>query len=194
MPDFRILIIDNYDSFTYNLVHEIGRVCPEAYIHVVQNDVVDPSDCFNYNCIVLSPGPGIPEESGKLLDVIRVAAGKIPILGVCLGHQALNVACGGQLKNLSKVFHGVSTPIVVTEKDSVLFQGFGTQFNAGRYHSWVIDEETLPESFTITAQDESGNVMAIENKEKKMFGIQFHPESIMTPEGKRIIRNFLSVV
>jgi anthranilate synthase component II len=194
MSEFRILLVDNYDSFTYNLVHEIGRVRSDALIDVVQNDIVQPEHSVNYNCVILSPGPGVPEESGKLLDVIRFASGKVPILGVCLGMQALNVATGGKLRNLQKVYHGVTSNIVVAPNESVLFSGMSKTFMAGRYHSWVIDEYTLDDSFSITARDEEGSIMAIEDRERKIFGVQFHPESIMTPEGKYILNNFLELV
>ncbi|MFM2017785.1 MAG: hypothetical protein RL007_1441 [Bacteroidota bacterium] len=194
MSEFRILLVDNYDSFTYNLVHEIGRVRSDALIDVVQNDIVEPEHSVNYNCVILSPGPGVPEESGKLLDVIRFASGKVPILGVCLGMQALNVATGGKLRNLQKVYHGVTSNIVVAPNESVLFSGMSKTFMAGRYHSWVIDEYTLDDSFSITARDEEGSIMAIEDRERKIFGVQFHPESIMTPEGKYILNNFLELV
>ncbi len=194
MSELRILLVDNYDSFTYNLVHEIGRVRPDALIDVIKNDVVEPVHSVNYSCVILSPGPGIPEESGKLLDVIRFASGKVPILGVCLGLQALNVAIGGKLRNLQSVYHGVSSQVIVTPLESVLFSGMSKTFMAGRYHSWVIDESTLDDSFRITARDEEGNIMAIENQNRKIFGVQFHPESIMTPEGKYILKNFLESV
>jgi len=194
MSEFRILLVDNYDSFTYNLVHEIGRVRPDALIDVVQNDIVEPVHSVNYNCVILSPGPGVPEESGKLLDVIRFAAGKVPILGVCLGLQALNVATGGKLRNLQKVYHGVSSQIIVTPNESALFSGMSESFMAGRYHSWVIDESTMDDSFSITARDEEGSIMAIENRKRKIFGVQFHPESIMTPYGKHILNNFLELI
>lgn len=194
MSEFRILLVDNYDSFTYNLVHEIGRVRSDALIDVVQNDIVEPEHSVNYNCVILSPGPGVPEESGKLLDVIRFASGKVPILGVCLGMQALNVATGGKLRNLQRVYHGVSSNIIVAPNESVLFSGMSKTFMAGRYHSWVIDEYTLDDSFSITARDEEGNIMAIEDRERKIFGVQFHPESIMTPEGKYILNKFLELV
>lgn len=194
MSEFRILLVDNYDSFTYNLVHEIGRVRSDALIDVVQNDIVEPEHSVNYNCVILSPGPGVPEESGKLLDVIRFASGKVPILGVCLGMQALNVATGGKLRNLQRVYHGVSSNIIVAPNESVLLSGMSRTFMAGRYHSWVIDEYTLDDSFSITARDEEGSIMAIEDRERKIFGVQFHPESIMTPEGKYILNNFLELV
>jgi anthranilate synthase component 2 len=166
----------------------------DALIDVVQNDIVEPEHSVNYNCVILSPGPGVPEESGKLLDVIRFASGKVPILGVCLGMQALNVATGGKLRNLQKVYHGVTSNIVVAPNESVLFSGMSKTFMAGRYHSWVIDEYTLDDSFSITARDEEGSIMAIEDRERKIFGVQFHPESIMTPEGKYILNNFLELV
>jgi|688.fasta_scaffold681519_1 anthranilate synthase component 2 len=194
MSELKILLVDNYDSFTYNLVHEIGRVRPDALIDVVQNDIVEPAQSVNYNCVILSPGPGVPEESGKLLDVIRFASGKVPILGVCLGLQALNVATGGKLRNLQKVYHGVSSQIILTPNESVLFNGMSKTFLAGRYHSWVIDESTLDDSFSVTARDDEGNIMAVENREHNIFGVQFHPESIMTPEGKFILNNFLKMV
>lgn len=190
----RILILDNYDSFTYNLVHEIGRICPDATINVILNDQIETDICFNYDCIILSPGPGIPEEAGQLLDVIKVCSGKIPLLGVCLGHQALAIAHNGSLINLDKVFHGVSSPMNCVVNNSVLFRDVPQVFEAGRYHSWVINESDLDESFIITARDNDGNIMAIEDVKRRIFGVQFHPESIMTPNGKQILFNFLSVI
>lgn len=190
----RILILDNYDSFTYNLVHEIGRIYPGATVDVILNDKIETNNCFDYDCVILSPGPGIPEEAGRLLDVISICAGKIPLLGVCLGHQALAVANNGRLINLDKVFHGVGSSINCVVNNTILFKDVPQVFEAGRYHSWVINESDLDESFIITARDDDGNIMAIEDPERKIFGVQFHPESIMTPYGKQILSNFLSVV
>jgi anthranilate synthase/aminodeoxychorismate synthase-like glutamine amidotransferase len=192
--NLRILILDNYDSFTYNLVHEIGRICPDAKVDVVLNDKIETEACLNYDCVFLSPGPGIPEEAGQLLNVIKVCAGKIPLLGVCLGHQALAIAHNGSLINLDKVFHGISFPMNCVVNNSVLFHDVPQGFEAGRYHSWVINESDLDESFIITARDNDGNIMAIEDAKRRIFGVQFHPESIMTPNGKQILFNFLSVV
>lgn len=185
-----ILIFDNYDSFTYNLVHLIEKVAPDAKVDVVRNDQFPLENGANYDCIILSPGPGIPEEAGDLLALIRMYKGKKPMLGVCLGQQAICVAEGGKLINLEKVYHGVATPMNVIE-GSVLFQNVKSGFNAGRYHSWVIDESTLPKNYKVTARDSNNQVMAIEDALQKVYAVQFHPESIMTESGEQIMLNFL---
>jgi anthranilate synthase component II len=188
----RILVFDNYDSFTYNLVHLVEKVAPDAQVDVVRNDQFVLENGEQYDRIILSPGPGIPEEAGALLALIRRYRGKKPIFGVCLGQQAIAVAAGGKLINLDEVYHGIATRMRVTSQDSALFRSLETGFFAGRYHSWIVEEESLPKEFAVTARDEKGNIMAIENAAEKIYGVQFHPESIMTDCGDQIMYNFLN--
>lgn len=188
----KILVFDNYDSFTYNLVHLIEKVSDNVKVDVVRNDEFPLENAANYDRIILSPGPGIPEEAGDLLALIRMYKGRKPILGVCLGQQAIAVAEGGKLINLDKVYHGVATAMQITGSDSVLFRDIKSGFNAGRYHSWVIDESTLPNHYRITARDEENQIMAIEDRDQRIYAVQFHPESIMTDCGEQIMLNFLN--
>lgn len=184
----KIIVIDNYDSFTYNLVHLISALGAE--VSVVRNDQFELDELEAYDKIILSPGPGIPEEAGLLLDVIRTYAGRKPILGVCLGHQAIGEAFGGKLVNLSEVYHGVDTSCEITTND-YLFAGLGNTTTIGRYHSWVVDKEGFPAVLEITAISPDGEIMALRHREYDIRGIQFHPESILTPEGKTMLRNWL---
>lgn len=188
----KILVFDNYDSFTYNLVHLIEKVADDVQVDVVRNDQFDLDKAEQYDKIVLSPGPGIPEEAGDLIPLIQKYRGRKPILGVCLGQQAIAVAEGAKLINLDEVYHGVATQMNVTSPDTILFRTLEPGFFAGRYHSWVVDEKTLPSKYFVTARDEKGQVMAIENHAEKIYGVQFHPESIMTDCGDQIIKNFLN--
>lgn len=184
----KVIIIDNYDSFTFNLLHlvkELGADCD-----AVRNDQFALSDLTAYDKIILSPGPGIPSEAGLLLDVIHTYAGLKPILGVCLGHQAIGEAFGGKLINLTDVFHGVQTPISILT-DDVLFRGLGDEVAVGRYHSWVIDRESLPACLEVTAESREGQIMAIHHRTLDVRGIQFHPESVLTPDGRQMLKNWL---
>lgn len=187
----KILIIDNYDSFTYNLVHlvnEIGLQCD-----VWRNDKFNLDDVGAYDKIILSPGPGIPSEAGLLLDVIKKYSSTKSIFGVCLGQQAIAEVFGGELYNLKQPMHGIATPIKVTSQDEKLFFGLPKSFKVGRYHSWVVDEKSIPEVLTITAIDEEDNsVMALRHKEYDVCGVQFHPESILTEFGKEMMANWIS--
>jgi anthranilate synthase component II len=187
----KILIIDNYDSFTYNLVHlvhEIGMEC-----EVWRNDKFKLEDVNAFSHIILSPGPGIPSEAGLLLDVIKQYAPTKSIFGVCLGQQAIAEAFGGQLYNLSRPMHGIATPIRVTDAAEKLFVGLPQSFNVGRYHSWVVDEKGLPDVFTITAIDEKDNsIMALRHKKYDVRGVQFHPESVLTEHGRAMMQNWLA--
>ena len=183
-----VVIIDNYDSFTYNLanlVKELG-----AKVSVLRNDQFKIEELEQYDKIILSPGPGVPEEAGLLLDVIRTYSGKTPKLGVCLGEQAIGQVFGGRLVNLSKVFHGVQTDIQLTEPDYI-FRGLPARIPVGRYHSWVVDTENFPETLAITAVSPEGQIMALKHREYDVRGIQFHPESVLTPDGKQIMANWL---
>ena len=186
----KILLIDNYDSFTYNLVHAL-REAGATDITVVRNDGIDLDAASRFDQIVLSPGPGIPEEAGILLPLIHRYAATKSILGVCLGHQAIAEAFGARIENLSEVFHGVQTPIRVTAPDEPLFSGLAGEFMAGRYHSWVVRRAGLPEVLEVTAESSDGLIMALRHRVYRVHGIQFHPESILTPGGGIIIRNFL---
>ena len=186
----KIVIIDNYDSFTYNLSHLVKELGAEVTVY--RNDQFELPQLEQYDKIILSPGPGIPTEAGLLLDVIREYAGRKPILGVCLGHQAIGEAFGGQLENLSEVFHGVDTSCHITANDP-LFNGLDKTITIGRYHSWVVSKEGLPACLEVTAESEEGQIMALRHKEYNVHGIQFHPESVLTPEGKTIIQNFIDL-
>ena len=181
------MIIDNYDSFTYNLSHLIKELGAE--VTVLRNDQFKLEGLEPFNKIVLSPGPGIPSEAGLLLDVIRTYAGKKPILGVCLGHQAIGEVFGGKLVNLSEVFHGVATPCHIVVDDPI-FSGLDRSITIGRYHSWVVSKEAFPDCLEITAEID-GQVMALRHKALNVRGIQFHPESVLTPDGKKMIQNWL---
>ncbi len=188
MEKKRIVIIDNYDSFTYNLSHLVKEL--GADVTVVRNDQFGLDTLTSFDGIILSPGPGIPSEAGLLLDVIRRYAGQKPILGVCLGHQAIGEVFGAQLENLSDVFHGVATPCHITA-DDVLFSGLPREITIGRYHSWVVSRKGLPACLEVTAESPEGQIMALRHRELDVRGIQFHPESVLTPEGKKMINNWL---
>ncbi len=185
----KIVIIDNYDSFTYNLSHAVKAL--GANVTVVRNDQFELKDLEKYDKIILSPGPGIPSESGLLLDVIRSYDDIKPILGICLGEQAIGEAFGGKLINLKDVFHGVQTPVQILN-DEVLFKSLPEKLLVGRYHSWVVSKEELPECLEITALSEEGYIMGLRHKTFDVHGIQFHPESVLTPEGIQIIQNFIN--
>ena len=185
----RILVFDNYDSFTYNLVHLVQKIVHDS-VEVYRNDQIALEKVKAYDKIILSPGPGIPEEAGLLLPLIREYASSKSILGVCLGHQAIGEAFGGKLVNLSTVYHGVATPVKV-EKATPLFDGLSQEFPAGRYHSWIIDEEGFPNSLEVTARDENNYIMALQHKNYDVQGVQFHPESVLTPDGETILKNWL---
>ena len=194
----KTVIIDNYDSFTYNLAHLVKELGAE--VDVLRNDRFQLEELEPYDKIILSPGPGIPEEAGLLLDVIRTYAGKKPILGVCLGEQAIGQVFGGKLTNLSDVFHGVQTEVrikkgedekeVLSEEDYI-FRGLPGEIPVGRYHSWVVDTENFPEELVVTAISPEGQIMALKHRKYDIHGIQFHPESVLTPDGKTILKNWL---
>ena len=186
----KIVIIDNYDSFTYNLSHLVKELGAE--VMVVRNDQFALPELEAYDKIILSPGPGIPSEAGLLLDVIRTYAGKKPILGVCLGHQAIGECFGAQLTNLSEVFHGVATEGTQFGNDPI-FAGLPQRITMGRYHSWVVSKDGLPSCLEITAESDEGQIMALRHREYDIHGIQFHPESVLTPEGRKIIENFIAL-
>ena len=190
----KILVFDNYDSFTYNLVHLVEKIT-HGKVDVFRNDELPMEKVKGYDKIILSPGPGIPSEAGMLLPLIKEYASSKSILGVCLGHQAIGEAFGGTITNLATVYHGVATPIAVrSEKSGVrsqLFEGLPDTIEVGRYHSWVVNEKNFPEELEITARDDNNYIMALQHRKYDVQGVQFHPESVLTPDGEIIIANWL---
>ncbi len=185
----KILVLDNYDSFTYNLVHMIEKVC-DIKVEVFRNNEISINDVSYFDSILLSPGPGISSEAGILLDVITKYASSKRILGVCLGQQAIAEAFGGTILNLEKVFHGVATPIDIVIQDYI-FENLPLKIKVGRYHSWVVNKNNFPDSLEITAVDEHQNIMALRHRQFDIRAVQFHPESVLTEYGEKIIRNWL---
>lgn len=184
----KTVIIDNYDSFTYNLAHLVKELGAE--VSVVRNDQFQLPELKPFDKIILSPGPGIPTEAGLLMDVIDAYASVKPILGVCLGHQAIGEYFGGKLTNLSQVFHGIASTISITAPDYI-YKELPAQVQVGRYHSWVVDNEGLPDCLEVTSVSEEGQIMSLRHKQYDVRGIQYHPESVLTPEGRKIIANWL---
>ena len=184
----KILVFDNYDSFTYNIVHAVRELGIEPV--TVRNDRIKLPDVARFDKIIISPGPGIPQEAGLLPDLLREYADTKPILGVCLGHQAIAERFGATLSNLSEVFHGVQTDISVTAPDYIL-EGMGERFPVGRYHSWVVSDEGLPDCLQVTSRSDDGSIMSLRHTSLDVHGVQFHPESLLTPGGIKIISNFL---
>ena len=203
----KILVFDNYDSFTYNLVNLVEKIIHQK-VDVYRNDEIALEKVKEYDKIILSPGPGIPVEAGLLLPLIKEYAASKSILGVCLGHQAIGEAFGGKLVNLSKVYHGVATPVKVVNRESSvenasdsrftshvsrqLFDDLPGVFEAGRYHSWIVADENFPKELEVTARDENNYIMALQHKTYDVQGVQFHPESVLTPMGEQIMRNWLN--
>ena len=186
-----IVIIDNYDSFTYNLAHLVREL--GAAVTVFRNDQFELPQLEAFDKIILSPGPGIPSEAGLLLDVIRTYAGRKPMLGVCLGHQAIGEVFGGKLSNLSDVYHGVATDVTVLDHSATsLFAGLPDRVTIGRYHSWVVSKEGFPDCLEITAESDEGQIMGLRHRDYDIQGIQFHPESVLTPDGRQMIANWLN--
>ncbi len=188
----KILIIDNYDSFTYNLVQYVKELT-NAQVDVYRNDAISLAEIDSYDTIIFSPGPGVPEQAGIMIDAIKKYAPHKKMLGVCLGHQAIGMAFGSRLQNLKKVYHGVQTPVNITDTKDPIFKNVSSETEVGRYHSWVIEPDTLSAELEVTAQSEDGQIMAIKHKKYPVWGLQFHPESIMTEEGKKMIQNFLEI-
>lgn len=187
----KILVLDNYDSFTYNLVHAI-RELTGGPVDVYRNDEITIGDVGVYDKIVLSPGPGIPNEAGILKELIATYGATKSIFGVCLGCQAIAEVYGCKLLNMNKVYHGVSTPVRVIDKNDISFARLPDEIEAGRYHSWIVDSENIPEVLKVSSVDGEGNVMALYHREYDVRGVQFHPESVLTPMGNQIIANFLN--
>jgi len=217
----KILVFDNYDSFTYNLVHLVEKIIKQK-VDVYRNDQIPIEKVKEYDKIILSPGPGIPSEAGLLLPLIKEYASQKSILGVCLGHQAIGEAFGGKLVNLSTVFHGVATKIEIVSREasvvrletadlrnknsrliaddsglktqvsrSRLFAGLPNEIDAGRYHSWIVSDENFPSELEVTARDENNYIMGLQHTTYDVQGVQFHPESVLTPRGEDILRNWL---
>lgn len=201
----KILVFDNYDSFTYNLVHLVEKITHDK-VDVYRNDELPMEKAKEYDKIILSPGPGIPSEAGMLLPLIKEYAASKSILGVCLGHQAIGEAFGGTLTNLSTVYHGIATGIRLVNRESLvrdhsprtthhapndIFAGLPDEIEVGRYHSWVVDEKGFPEELEIRAKDANNYIMALQHKNYDVQGLQFHPESVLTPDGEKILRNWL---
>ncbi|BFG69356.1 aminodeoxychorismate/anthranilate synthase component II [Sediminibacterium sp. KACHI17] len=191
----KLLVFDNYDSFTYNLVHLVEKILGDK-VTVFRNDQIDLDKVDEFDKIILSPGPGIPSEAGLLLPLIKAYAAKKSILGVCLGHQAIGEAFGGKLVNLTTVYHGLATPIQLQllsgqQRSNDVFQGFENDLIVGRYHSWVISDDEFPDELEVTARDQNNYIMALRHKTYDVQGVQFHPESVLTPEGEKILRNWL---
>lgn len=190
----KILVFDNYDSFTYNLVHLVEKITHQK-VDVFRNDRIALEKVVAYDKIILSPGPGIPEEAGLLLPLVKEYAPTRSLLGVCLGHQAIAEAFGAKLVNLSTVFHGVATKIQVGSGEagvrSELFDGLPAEIEVGRYHSWIVSDENFPDELEVTARDAEGYIMALQHKTFDVQGVQFHPESVLTPDGEKIMRNWL---
>jgi len=188
----KTIIIDNYDSFTYNLVQIVNEIQGEE-VTVRRNDETTIEEVATFDHIILSPGPGLPEEAGLLKEIIEKLGSTHKIFGVCLGLQAIGEVYGAKLKNLDRVFHGIQSEFVQSDNTSVIFNEVSDKFQAGRYHSWVVDKETVSDDLVVTATGEYGEIMAAEHKTHQVYGVQFHPESIMTPEGSKMIENFLKL-
>ena len=187
----KILVLDNYDSFTYNLVQMVEQIVGKEFVYVFKNDEISLEEVEKYDKIILSPGPGVPSEAGILLDVIKEFAPKKPVLGVCLGLQAIAEAFGGKLINLNNVYHGVGISTAIIEDNANIFRGLPSEIITGRYHSWAVDSHDFPEELQITAVDEQGIIMALQHRKYDVHAVQFHPESVLTPCGEKILENFL---
>jgi anthranilate synthase component 2 len=185
----KVLVIDNYDSFTYNLVHYLEDLGCE--VTVKRNDQLSLEDVRSFKKVLLSPGPGIPDEAGLLKEIIREYAPSHSILGVCLGQQAIGEVFGGKIKNIERVYHGVSTPIKVVAKDPI-YKDLPEELEVGRYHSWVV-AESLPDCLIATAVDANGQIMSLKHDTYDVRGVQYHPESVLTPEGKKILENWIKI-
>ncbi|MBL4744749.1 MAG: aminodeoxychorismate/anthranilate synthase component II [Flavobacteriaceae bacterium] len=186
----KIIIIDNYDSFTYNLVHMVEDITGE-YPTVFRNDEITVDEIDAYDLIILSPGPGIPNEAGILKEVVKTYASKKPIFGVCLGLQAITEVFGGSIENLDSVFHGVATTMKITNFEASIYKDIPVEFEAARYHSWIASTTNFPKELEITSVDEFGSIMSLQHKKHNISAVQFHPESILTPLGETIVRNFI---
>ena len=186
----KILVLDNYDSFTYNLVHYIEEITGEK-VEVFRNDQIALEDVAQYDKILLSPGPGIPDEAGILKPLIHTYGASKSILGVCLGCQAIAEVYGGSMRNMEKVIHGIARPVSILDRGDYIYNNLPDTFLAGRYHSWVVNDEDLPQSLSVTSRDEEGLIMGIRHLKHDVRGVQFHPESVLTEYGKEMMRNWI---
>ena len=189
MNPIKILVLDNYDSFTYNLVQYLEEI-EDVIIEVHRNDQIELAAVADYDGVILSPGPGLPKDAGIMPELIKKYSATKPIFGVCLGLQAIGEAFGSTLLNLDKVYHGMATKVTVTNTECNTFKGIDSTFEAGRYHSWVVDNKVIPEALEVTAVAENKVIMAMQHKTYPVSGVQFHPESIMTPDGRTMLKNF----
>lgn len=187
-----ILLLDNYDSFTYNLQQYLEELSGER-IHVARNDEIAMEQAATFDSIVFSPGPGLPEEAGLMMPMIRAFSGSKHLLGICLGHQAITLSFGGRLKNLEKVLHGVVRPVHIQQEGHPLFEAIPGSFEAGRYHSWVPDREGFCEELEVLGTDDHDEIMILGHRRLSVYGFQFHPESVMTPAGKQLLVNWLRI-
>lgn len=187
----KILILDNYDSFTYNIAHYVDEN-PNYKAVVIRNDAISLEEINKFDTIILSPGPGLPKDAGIMNALVKKYASTKKILGICLGMQAIGEIFGGQLINMKKVYHGIASSINITKKNSIIYKNLPNSFKVGRYHSWVIDQENFPDTLEITAQTKQNEIMSLKHKEYAVFGVQYHPESILTEHGKQLIANFLN--
>ena len=188
----KTLLLDNYDSFTYNLLHYLEDITDET-IDVFRNDAISLEEVNKYDRIILSPGPGLPEEAGILIPLIKQYAATKKIIGVCLGHQAIAIAFGGKLLQLKEVMHGLQRKCNVVDQNNFLFKNIPKQFESGRYHSWVVDKNFLPKEFKITAVDKEENIMAMQHQQYALTSVQFHPESVMTEWGREMLKNWIQL-
>lgn len=186
----KVLVLDNYDSFTYNLVHMLHSM--DVVCEVCRNDEIDSDEAQAFDVIILSPGPGIPSEAGHMSKIIESCAGNKPILGICLGHQAIAEYLGATLRNMPKVYHGIKDSIFINSNDQI-FHGVPKKIQVGRYHSWEVSRQDLPADISVLAEDKFGTIMALSDPIKKLYGIQFHPESVMTEYGELILKNFIKI-
>ncbi|XOD66616.1 MAG: anthranilate synthase component II [Flavobacteriales bacterium Tduv] len=188
----KILILDNYDSFTYNLAHAVKQLTKKT-IEVFRNDRITLEDIYAYEKIILSPGPGIPNEANILMPLIKTYGPTKSILGVCLGQQAIGEVFGATLLNTQKVYHGIASPIEITDPEEILFKGLPKKIEVGHYHSWIVAQDNFPDELKITALSPQGEIMALRHKTYDVCGVQFHPESVLTPHGQKIIANWLNL-
>ncbi|WP_341199650.1 aminodeoxychorismate/anthranilate synthase component II [Croceibacter atlanticus] len=186
----KIVVIDNYDSFVYNLVHYLEEL--DCQVTVLRNNQLNIEDLAAYDKILLSPGPGIPDEAGLLKEIIKTYAATKPIFGVCLGQQAIGEVFGGKLTNLNNVFHGIATNVTLTVTNEPLFKGLNSTFKVGRYHSWVVSKEDFPDALEVTSLDENGQIMSLRHRDFDICAVQYHPESVLTPDGKTMIKNWVN--
>jgi anthranilate synthase component 2 len=187
----KIVVIDNYDSFVYNLVHYLEEL--DCQVTVLRNNQLNIEDLAAYDKILLSPGPGIPDEAGLLKEIIKTYATCKSIFGVCLGQQAIGEVFGGKLTNLNNVFHGIATDVTLTVQNEPLFKGLNSTFKVGRYHSWVVSKEDFPEVLEVTSLDENGQIMSLRHRDFDICAVQYHPESVLTPDGKTMIKNWVNI-